>query len=166
MADHSLDAKPPPPFDSGHEAGPLVALIHEVARLTSVQVDAALRPHNLTRAQLLTLITLARQNGMHQSDIAHGLRMGRSAVGKLLDRLEAAGYIRREHDPFDARAVRVFVTSATLSRLDTLSNAANARCEEILAPLDAEERQTFTEILTRLRDNSAKDPVVSAAGER
>lgn len=163
MADNSVETASPRPFDPAHDAGPLVALIHEVARLTSVQVDAALRHHNLTRAQFLALMTLSRQNGMHQSQIAQSLRMGRSAVGKLLDRLEASGYIRREHDPFDARAVKVFVTGATLSRLEDINHAANARCDEILAPLSAAERENFTMMLTRLRDSSAKDPAVTLA---
>lgn len=163
MPDRDAEGQRLPRFHADHEAGPLIALIHEVARLSSLQVDAALRPHNLTRAQFLTLITLARQNGMHQTDIAHSLRMGRSAVGKLLDRLEAAGYIRREHDPHDARAVRVYLAGDTLARLDELSDIANARCEEILAPLTPEMRRSFTKVMLALRDHATADPALVAA---
>lgn len=142
--------------------GPLVALIHEVARLTSLQVDAALRPYHLTRAQLLTLMVLDSHNGAHQTDIALRLRMGRSAVGKLLDRLEAAGYIRREHDPYDARAVRVFMTPTTRDRLREISSAANTRCAEILTPLGPEERAALNRALLLLRDHTAADPALAA----
>ena len=143
--------------------GPLVALIHEVARLTSLQVDAALRPFHLTRAQLLTLMVLVSHNGAHQTDIALRLRMGRSAVGKLLDRLEAGGYVRREHDPYDARAVRVYITPTTKDRLPEIARAANARCVEILSPLGADDRAALSRALTILREHTAADPALAAA---
>ena len=71
------------------------------------------RPHGLTGAQYNVLNILAGEpGGISQRELGDCLVVDRSNVTGLLDRLEKAGWVRREDDPGDRRAYRVLLTSA------------------------------------------------------
>lgn len=71
------------------------------------------RPHGLTGAQYNVLNILAGNGeGMSQRELGDLLVVDRSNVTGLLDRLEKAGWVRREDDPKDRRVYRVSLTPA------------------------------------------------------
>lgn len=81
------------------------AFLRESARL--------FRPHGLTGAQYNVLDILAGSPaGISQRELGDLLVVDRSNVTGLLDRLEKAGWVRREDDPADRRVYRVSLTSA------------------------------------------------------
>lgn len=85
-------------------------LVHDVSRLRRVVVDRALKPLGMTRAQWQVIAFLSRRDGMKQNALAADLELTKVAVGRLLDRVEAAGLIARRADSADARARRVYLT--------------------------------------------------------
>ena len=85
-------------------------LLHDVARLRSAAFDQMMREHGVTRAQWLVLAFLYREDGPTQAELADRLSLGRVSLGGILDRLEAAGWVRRERDASDRRANRVWLT--------------------------------------------------------
>jgi DNA-binding MarR family transcriptional regulator len=79
------------------------ALLRESQRL--------FRPHGLTAAQYNVMNLLAdRQPGMSQRELGDALVVDRSNVTGLLDRMEKAGWVRREDDPADRRVYRISLT--------------------------------------------------------
>ena len=68
-------------------------LIHDVSRLRRVVVDRALRPLGITRSQWWVLAFLSRRDGMTQTALAADLDLTKVAIGGLLDRMEAAGFV-------------------------------------------------------------------------
>ncbi|MBL9201092.1 MAG: MarR family transcriptional regulator [Opitutaceae bacterium] len=81
------------------------ALLRESQRL--------FRPHGLTAAQFNVLNLLADQPaGLSQREIGDVLVVDRSNVTGLLDRMGAAGWVRRRDDPADRRVYRVTLTPA------------------------------------------------------
>src|SRR5438105_10073897 len=66
--------------------------------------------------------------GTRPSVLAARAGMTRPAMGELIDELEAAGYVRRVHDPFDGRAKLVKPTARTLAR-QRLAQEVNAEIE-------------------------------------
>ena len=85
-------------------------LIHDVSRLRRVVVDRALKPLGVTRSQWWVLAFLSRRDGMTQTALAADLDLTKVAIGGLLDRMEAAGFVERRADQSDGRARRVYLT--------------------------------------------------------
>src|SRR5688572_12776055 len=71
------------------------------------------RPLGLTPAQYNVLTILTAQPGsISQRELSDHLVVDRSNVTGLLDRMETAGWVRREDDPADRRVYRITLTSA------------------------------------------------------
>jgi DNA-binding MarR family transcriptional regulator len=71
------------------------------------------RPYGLTAAQFNVLNLVARNpSGMSQRELSDLLVVDRSNVTGLLDRMEKAGWIRRDDNPGDRRIYRVSLTGA------------------------------------------------------
>ncbi|MGI9383401.1 MAG: MarR family winged helix-turn-helix transcriptional regulator [Methyloligellaceae bacterium] len=85
-------------------------LLHDVARLRSAAFDQMMRKHGITRAQWRVLAFLYREDGPTQAELAERLSLGRVSLGGIVDRLEVAGWVRREQDTKDRRANRIWLT--------------------------------------------------------
>lgn len=95
-------------------------LIHDVSRLRRIVVDRALKPLGITRSQWWVLAFLSRRDGMTQSALALDLDLTKVAIGGLLDRMEASGFVERRSDPSDGRARRVYLTKAGSKLVTTI----------------------------------------------
>lgn len=98
-------------------------LVHDVSRLRRVVVDRALKPLGMTRAQWQVIAFLSRRDGMKQNALAADLELTKVAVGRLLDRVEAAGLIVRRADSTDARARRVYLTRQGAKMVATIRDS-------------------------------------------
>ena len=95
-------------------------LIHDVSRLRRIVVDRALKPLGITRSQWWVLAFLSRRDGMTQTALAADLDLTKVAIGGLLDRMEAAGFVERRADHSDGRARRVYLTRAGAKMVATI----------------------------------------------
>lgn len=135
-------------------------LVHDVAHLLRLRIDAALRPHGLTRVGWLAIDIIEQNDRLTQSDLAARLELGTAATGKLVDRLEERGLVRRHDAPGDRRAKLLSVTAKARRLLDRLKPTAEALRQEVLRDLDETERQrlqtTLQKIKTRLMESRSQ----------
>lgn len=89
----------------------LLFLINDVAHLMRRHVDRRARARGMTRAQWAVLIRLQRQPGMTQNELALLTDVEPITVGRLIDRLEASGFVERKADPNDRRIWRLRLTA-------------------------------------------------------
>ena len=131
-------------------------LLNDVARLLRNAYDRRVRELGLTRSQWWVLNQLFRNPGLNQSELAEILEIERPTLGRLLDRLEAKGWVRREHDARDRRAWRVHLTEAVEPTLRTLRKVAAELMRDALAGLSAAERERFVDTLLAIKANLAR----------
>lgn len=127
-------------------------LIHDVSRLRRIVVDRALKPLGITRSQWWVLAFLSRHDGMTQTSLASDLDLTKVAIGGLLDRMEASGYVERRADPNDGRARRVHLTKAGIALVSTIRENVEAVEVGILAKIPETELDQASETLLALKN--------------
>ncbi|MCJ8141303.1 MarR family transcriptional regulator [Ancylobacter sp. A5.8] len=85
----------------------VLTLLHEVAHLMRIRFDQRARAFDMTRAQWVLLIKLERQPGMTQNELAALVEVEPITVARLVDRLQARGFVERRHDANDRRVWRL-----------------------------------------------------------
>lgn len=128
-------------------------ILHDVARLLRTTFDRRVKSLGFTRSQWWVLNHLFRSNGITQSDLADLLDIEKATLGRLLDRLEAKGWVRREGDANDRRAKRVFLTEEVEPALKAMRAAAAELRREALAGLAAEQQERFVDALLAVKTN-------------
>lgn len=110
---------------------------------------------SLSFFESLYFIGQARDGSLRVGDLARALRITVGATSKLVDRIEAAGLIRRELDADDRRASRVALTDSGRRSLDEAITTYEAEIASVLdATLSADEQQHMYDLVIRLLDAS------------
>jgi MarR family transcriptional regulator, transcriptional regulator for hemolysin len=142
-------------------------ILHDVARLLRTTFDRRVRELGLTRSQWWVLNHLFRNNGVTQSELAEILEVEKPTLGRLLDRLEQKGWVRREADANDRRAKRVFLTQEVEPAIKTMRAAAAEMRRDAVAGLSAEQQERFVDSLLTIKANlSRSDNGVPVNGSR
>jgi DNA-binding MarR family transcriptional regulator len=69
-----------------------------------------LEPMGLTHPQYLVMLALWEHEPLRVNELSRLLQLDPGTLSPLLKRLEASGYVRRERDPQDERALAVVLT--------------------------------------------------------
>ncbi|WP_338675074.1 MarR family transcriptional regulator [Streptomyces sp. SCSIO 30461] len=142
-----MNAPVPAPDADGLLAEQLLRLTRRLHRIQKRHLE----PVGVTPAQSRLLRVLAHYDGApRMADLADRLEVVPRAVTTLVDGLEANGRVRRVQDPANRRVVRVELTDLGLATLRELRGARRAAAEDILAPLNAEQREALGGLLSAL----------------
>src|SRR5882672_5291897 len=99
----------------------IVWLLHETARLWRSRYHREARQlPGMTRARCTVLIHLAQHEGVNQAALARILGIRPTTLVRLLDRLEAAGFVARMPDPDDRRAHVLTLTAKALPIIENI----------------------------------------------
>ena len=148
------------PYDPERSFG---FLLHDIARLMRKRFDQRARALGLSRSQWQVLAHLSRHEGINQSGLAEILEIENITLGRLIDRMEEAGWVERRPDPGDRRARLLYTTAKVAPMMERMHALAEETREEALAGLPPHEREALMDQLTRVRANlSERGP---AAGE-
>ncbi|MCP5153171.1 MAG: MarR family transcriptional regulator [Ectothiorhodospiraceae bacterium] len=128
-------------------------LVNDVARLLRTTFDRRVRTLGLTRSQWWVLTHLYRSDGITQRALADTLELEQASLCRLLDRLESNGWVRREPDPQDRRAKRVFLTEEVAPAMKVMRQVAAELRADAMAGLDDPERDQFVELLLKVKSN-------------
>ncbi len=128
-------------------------ILHDVARLLRTTYDRRVRDLGLTRSQWWVLTHLFRKDGITQSELAEILELEKPSLGRLLDRLEAKGWVRRAADPQDRRAKRVFLTDAADAPMQVMREIASGVRDDALSGLSLSDRDRFVDTLLTIKSN-------------
>ena len=131
-------------------------ILNDVARLLRTAFDRRVKSLGLTRSQWWVLNHLFRNDGVTQSELADILEVEKATLGRLLDRLEAKGWVRRESHAGDRRAKRVFLTEEIEPALKTMRAAAADLRRDALVGLSVEDQTRFVDALLAVKANLSR----------
>jgi len=130
-------------------------LLHDVTRQLRKHFDRRATRLQLTRAQWRALKTISHREGLSQTDLADFLDMEPIPVGRVIDRLEKAGFVERRADPGDRRRWRLYLQPKALAIVDEMEVIAEGLWSDALVGIDRNDFETLLRVLAQLKDNLA-----------
>jgi DNA-binding MarR family transcriptional regulator len=126
--------------------------VFRVQQILLARFDEALRPHALTfaRYEVLVLLTFSRTGELPLKVIGSRLMVHPTSVTNAIDRLVAAGYVRRRPNPDDGRGVLACITDDG-RQVVTAATAALTALDFGLGDVPEDERAELFDILKRVR---------------
>ena len=128
-------------------------ILNDVARLLRTTFDRRAKSIGLTRSQWWVLTHLYRRDGLNQSELADILEIEKPTLGRLIDRLEDKGWLRREADPADRRSKRVYLTEEVKPAMRSLRRIAADFRSDALDGLSHKQREQFVDTLIDIKAN-------------
>lgn len=136
--------------------GELFYMMHELSRLISTYFDQAMAEHQLTHAQWWSMMHVSENEGVTQTELATIMQMGRASAGKLLERLEAKGWIERRPDAADSRVRRVYLTSAAPRVLEVMAGEGVNLFRDFLSGIPVEEEEAMLVGMRKMKTNAER----------
>jgi DNA-binding MarR family transcriptional regulator len=118
---------------------------------------------DLKDVDLDCLELINRHGPMSPSDLARSAGLHPATMTGILDRLERAGWVARERDPSDRRAVLVRVRHDRASELFRLYAGMNAAMDRLCAAYSDEQLELLSDFLRRTTD-AGRDATEQLAG--
>ena len=112
------------------------AISAAIYRHVAQAAGAGLRPAHGNALEMLAL-----EDGLRLTDIAAQAGMTTQSMGELVDDLVSKGYLRRQEDPADRRAKRIYLTDKGRRTADAGEVATTQAEEQILAALGPRQDQ-------------------------
>lgn len=128
-------------------------LLSDVTRLFRKHFDRRATEFNLTRAQWRALKRLNFNEGMHQSELAEQLEMEPMAIGRVIDRLQASGFVERRADPADRRRWRLYLTDKAWAVLDDMQGISKQLHSEAIGDIPNNHMIQTTQVLEQIKAN-------------
>lgn len=119
------------------------------------RVDAVLRDFDISfaRYELLMLLLFSREGSLPMRVIGSRLQVHPTSVTNAVDRLEAAGLVRRRPHPTDRRATLIEITATGRSLARRATQRLNAEVFE-RPGIEGSQVRSLIEILTALREEA------------
>ena len=137
-------------------------LLVDVARLLRRNFNRRAQGLGLTQPQWQALARISQNQGMNQACLADLLEVQPITLTRLLDRLEAAGWVERRPDPADRRVQRLHLTVKAEPLLDDIRALAAETREEAMEGLSDRERRQLLQTLQTVKGNLVRAEVARA----
>jgi len=131
----------------------VIGRISRVARHFELSIEERLANYGLNMPAFYVLAALRRSGHPYQlspTKLYNSLLISSGAMTNRIDRLEAAGLVRRVPDPSDGRAVLVGLTLKGRRLIDFAIQGHNENERSLLSRLTAQEADELAALLRRL----------------
>jgi DNA-binding MarR family transcriptional regulator len=124
----------------------------------TVAAEAAYNTHGVRAGQQFILRCLWETDGLTPGEVARRLGLATPTVTRTATRMEAAGLLRREPHPTDARLVKLVLTDRGRELESVMAKEMRALSDRALAGLDPAERALYVRFLRLTRRNIQASP--------
>ncbi len=131
-------------------------LIYEVSRLMRRDFDARVQSLGLTQIQWRAIVHIARQEGCNQVSLADQLEVKPITLTRLVDRLVESGWVVRQPDPKDRRAVQLHLTEKSRPLLKIMQEKSLETRATALQGVSEDEFAVLFATLKKMKANFSK----------
>lgn len=128
-------------------------LLSDVTLLFRKHFDRRAVKFGLTRAQWRATKMLYHREGLRQTELAEFLEMEPIAVGRVIDRLQAAGFVDRRPDPKDRRAWRLYTTDQAKVIVGDMELIARDLRKDVTRGIEHDELQQALTVIGKIKEN-------------
>jgi DNA-binding MarR family transcriptional regulator len=134
------------------EQVPLSTLLAGLGRDVTARVRRAMRPLGLGAQEFLILQQLQLLGQASQAELADALGIDRSNLAALAAELSGRALVERTRDEVDRRRYVLRLSRTGEELLNRTEGAIAAAEDDLLAPLDGEQREQLYSLVRRLAD--------------
>ncbi len=128
-------------------------LIYELSRLLRRNFDQRVQSLGLTQAQWRAIAHIAHNEGCNQITLAAILEVRPITLSRLLDRLQASGWVDRREDPDDRRATRLYLNENAMPLLKKMAEQAMLTRQQALSGMNEDEYRQLFALLKKMKMN-------------
>lgn len=128
-------------------------LMNRIMGRYNASLRDALAEVGLTTPKMRAMAVLAVNDGLLIRELAVFAVVEQSTLSRTLDSLEGEGLIRRETDPSDNRATRIFITDKGRAAFDAIWPRMAESYDNMFRDIPAEERAAFVATLQKILGN-------------
>ncbi|HEX6834893.1 MAG TPA: MarR family transcriptional regulator [Rudaea sp.] len=128
-------------------------LVNDVTRLMRKLFDRRAVRFDLTRAQWRALKRLHHGEGITQNELAEYLEMEPIAVGRVIDRMQKAGFVERRADPADRRVWRLHLLPKAHDVAGDMEQISSEMFKQAQRGISAAEMKIVLDVFTRMKQN-------------
>ena len=128
-------------------------LLKDVTRLYVQRFEQHATSLGLTLAQCKALMRLTDCEGVTQVRLAELTDLDPMTLVRILDRMEAEGWLERRKDPRDRRVRCLYLTNAAKPLLDDIRHLIDITWEEAFAGIPKQKSEMVMELLDTVRGN-------------
>jgi len=127
-----------------------IFLIAKVYQKAHSNFKKQLQQYDLTPMRHLVLEALWNEEGLTAGEIARRLALDNATLSGVIDRMAKTGWIVKQADPGDKRAMQIFLTSKAKKMKSSILDEQRKANEESLSPLSEEEKVFLKRLLKDL----------------
>lgn len=137
-------------------------LLKDTSRRYTRRFEERAQELSLTLPQCRALLHLENHEGVSQKRLSELTELDPMTLVRILDRMEADGWVQRRFDPADRRAHTLWLTPKSKPVLEHIAHLIAETRAEALHGLSSDERGTLIELLERVHANLASLPPLTA----
>jgi MarR family transcriptional regulator, transcriptional regulator for hemolysin len=149
LADTPLASAPP----SAAQQYSLGFLLADVLRLLRAEFRRQATGLRLTPALSRLLFYVDQKPGCSQAELAAFLDLSSATVGRMIDRLETGGFVRRLPDSSDRRTFRIHLDTAAAPLVARMHEALARTTDTLLLGIPPDEQAALRRTLLRMCAN-------------
>lgn len=127
-------------------------LLIQITNSFKIGLDKSLKQIGLHGGQIFVLISLWKEDGQSQIELAQKLFLSPPTINKMIVSLTVNGFINCRKCEGDGRVVRIFLTEKGLNCKTDVENQWLAFESKVFAPLTETEKLIFNQILEKLKE--------------
>lgn len=135
-------------------------IINKLAILNQLNTNCRLKDYSITSNEASVLMSLKRKQEIHQDDLVKELQVDKSAVTRLIHKMEDKGLIKRKQDSIDRRQYIIKMTNKGKQKQELIDDAFNQKDIDLVKNLSSNEQQELRRMLNIIKENlggSSKD---------
>ncbi len=127
--------------------------LQSVNRKLRAVFDAKVKERGLTLSRARALFALSRRDGLNQRELAEELAIETPTIVRLLDGMEAQGFIERRVEKSDRRAKQIHMTPMGRALAEEIEVIACGIRADLLSGVSLKDKETALAVMTAMADN-------------